>query len=169
MAQRREAMGDRDHGPAVHQAGQRLADRFLGFAVERRGRFVEQQDRRVLQKRPRDRDALPLPARYLDAAIADDGRHYRAMEQRDILRHHRDRLTQALLRDPRNILAVDGNAAALDVIKALQERKETGYAAAGLPDQPDPLPRLYAQAEFIKALRPAPIVDRDIVELHGRA
>ena len=31
----------------------------------------------------------------------------RAMEQRDVLRHHRDRLAQAFLRDPRNVLAVD--------------------------------------------------------------
>ena len=43
----------------------------LGFGVERRGRLVEQQDRRVLQHRARDRDALPLPAREPHAVLAD--------------------------------------------------------------------------------------------------
>ena len=48
--------------PRISRA-ERLADRFLGFAVERGGRFIEQQDRRVLQEGARNRDALPLAAR----------------------------------------------------------------------------------------------------------
>jgi len=74
IAQCRKAVGDRDHGAAAHQAAERLSDRFLGFAVESGGRLVEQQDRRVLQEGARDRDALPLAARQLDAAVADHGR-----------------------------------------------------------------------------------------------
>ena len=65
-------MGDGDHGAAAHQPVKRLADRLLGFAVERRGRLVEQQDRRILQEGARDGDALPLAAGQLDAAVADD-------------------------------------------------------------------------------------------------
>ena len=157
----------------------RLADRLFGFAVERGGRFIQQQDRRVLQEGARDGDALPLPARDLDPAIADHGRHAlgkifdeiatrrdrraqhlvigrvrpsvadvfhdRAVEQRDVLRHHRDRLAQALLRHPRNVLAVDRDAAALDVVEPLQQREQAGFSAAGMTDQPDPLSRLNAQ------------------------
>jgi hypothetical protein len=73
IAQRRETMRDRDHGAAAHQPAERFADRFLGFAVERGGGLVQQQDRRVLQERARDRDALALAARQLDAAVADHG------------------------------------------------------------------------------------------------
>src|SRR5207344_2779542 len=39
--------------------------------VERRGRLIEHQDRRVLEDDARDRDALPLSAGELDAALAD--------------------------------------------------------------------------------------------------
>ena len=68
----------------------------------------------------------------------------RAVEQRDVLRHHRDRLAQALLGDPRDVLAVDGDAALLDVVEALQQREQGRLAAAGLADQPDALAGLDA-------------------------
>ena len=48
-----------------------LLDRRLDFRIERRGRLVEDQDRRVLQQHAGDRDALALAARELDAALAD--------------------------------------------------------------------------------------------------
>ena len=38
------------------------ADHLLGFAVERGGRLIEQEQRRVLQERARDGDALALTA-----------------------------------------------------------------------------------------------------------
>jgi hypothetical protein len=65
-----ETVRDRDHGLAFHQAVQLLLDGELDFAVERRGRFVEDEDRRVLQHHSRDRDPLALPAGELDAALA---------------------------------------------------------------------------------------------------
>ena len=76
------------------------------------------------------------------------------MEQRDILRHHRDRLAQALLRDPRDVLAVDGDAAVLNVVESLQQHEQAGFSAAGLADQSDPLSRLQAKAEFVEHLQP---------------
>jgi hypothetical protein len=39
IAQRGQAMRDGDHLASAHQAAKRLADRFLGFAVERSGGF----------------------------------------------------------------------------------------------------------------------------------
>src|SRR6185312_12373707 len=44
----------------------------LGFRIERGGRLVEHQDLGILQERTRDRDALALAARKLDALLADD-------------------------------------------------------------------------------------------------
>ena len=44
----------------------------LALRVERAGRFVEQQDRRILQHRARDGDALPLAARQAHASLAEE-------------------------------------------------------------------------------------------------
>ena len=92
-----------------------------------------------------------------------------ALEQRDVLRHHRDRLAQALLGHPGNILAVDGDAAVLHVVKPLQQNEQAGFAAAGLPDQPDPLSGLQTKAEPVEHLGAAGIAERNIVEGDRRA
>ena len=55
-------MRDRDHGSITHEIAERLADQLLGFAVERGGGLIQQEQRRILQKRTRDRDALALAA-----------------------------------------------------------------------------------------------------------
>src|ERR1700730_2626968 len=91
------------------------------------------------------------------------------MEQRNVLRDHRDCLTQALLGDPRYVLAVDRDAALLDVVEPLQQHEQTGFSAAGMADQPDPLPRLKTKAEFVEHLKSAGIAKRNIVEADGRA
>ena len=72
------------------------------------------------------------------------------MEQRDVLRHDRDRLAQAVLRDARNILAVDQDAAGLHVVEALQQREQGRLAAAGLADQADALARLDVEVEVLE-------------------
>ncbi len=91
------------------------------------------------------------------------------MEQRNVLRHHGNRLAQALLRDPRDILAVDRDAAVLDVVEPLQQNEQAGFSAAGLTDQPDPLSRLDAKAEFLEHAKSAGIAKRDVVEGNRRA
>ena len=48
-----------------------LLDRRLDLAVQRRGRLVQHQDRRVLQDHPGDGDPLALAAGQLDPALAD--------------------------------------------------------------------------------------------------
>ena len=66
-----EPVRDGDHGLAGHQRAETLLDRGLDLAVERRGRLVEHQDRRVLEDHAGDGDALALAAGQLDAALAD--------------------------------------------------------------------------------------------------
>ena len=52
---------------------ERRLDFLLGVGVERRGRLVEDQDRRRLEDGAGDRHALLLAARELQAALADHG------------------------------------------------------------------------------------------------
>jgi len=61
-ADRGETMGDDDRRAVVHQPLERLLDQLLRFGVERGGRFVEQQQRRVAQHRAGDRQPLALAA-----------------------------------------------------------------------------------------------------------
>ena len=70
VSHRGQAMGDDEAGAVVHQALQRLLHQRLRFAIERAGGLVQDQDSRVLQQRPRDGDALPLPAGEVDSALA---------------------------------------------------------------------------------------------------
>ncbi len=67
----REAMRDDECGAAVHEFLDRLHDGSFGRGIERGGRFVEQQDRRVLQKSARNADALALADAQVAAAFAD--------------------------------------------------------------------------------------------------
>ena len=69
----RKPVGNRDHRLALHQRVEALLDRGLDFQIERRGRLVKDEDRRVLQQHARDGDALALSARQLDAALANMG------------------------------------------------------------------------------------------------
>ena len=65
-----EAVRDQDGGAALHDglvAGDDLA---LGDRIERRGRLVEDQHRRVGQEGARDGDALALAGRERRAALA---------------------------------------------------------------------------------------------------
>ena len=58
----RQAVGDGDHRLALHQVLELLLDRRLDVGIERRGRLVEDQDRRVLEEDAGDRHALALAA-----------------------------------------------------------------------------------------------------------
>ncbi|GAB2664443.1 hypothetical protein GCM10027068_50480 [Prescottella soli] len=70
---RREAVRDRDRGPAAADDVERVLHRPLGLVVERAGGLVEHQDPRVPQQGSRDRDALLLAAGEPVPARADDG------------------------------------------------------------------------------------------------
>ena len=69
---RREPVRDDDGRPPRQQRPERVLNERLALRVERAGRLVQDEDRRVLQDRARDRHALALAARELDAALADE-------------------------------------------------------------------------------------------------
>ena len=70
---RRQPVRDHQRGAIAHQPFERRLHQLLAFGIERRGRFVEQQQRRIAQDRARDRNALALAARQRDAALAGLG------------------------------------------------------------------------------------------------
>ena len=53
-------MSDHERGAASHEVLELLLDLPLELGIERGSCFVEDQDRRVPQQRPRYRDSLPL-------------------------------------------------------------------------------------------------------------
>src|SRR5262245_33911867 len=71
MHDRGQAVSYDQRGSAFTQMTHRVLDLALRFAVEGSGRLVEQDDRRVLDQRARDRDALALPARQLQPVLTD--------------------------------------------------------------------------------------------------
>ena len=66
-----QAMGDHDGGAVLAEMVDRLLHGFFGFRIERSSRFIEQDDRRVLDQRAGDRNALALAAGELQAVLAD--------------------------------------------------------------------------------------------------
>ena len=68
-----EPVCDHERGAVLHQLAHRILYVALGLGVERRGGFVEHQDRRVLVERACDGDALALAAGKTDALGADVG------------------------------------------------------------------------------------------------
>jgi hypothetical protein len=73
VADGRQAVGDHQGGAALHQPFQRRLHQRLALGVERRGGFVQQQDRRVLQEGAGDGDALALTAGQPQAGLAGAG------------------------------------------------------------------------------------------------
>ena len=70
----RQAVGDHQRRAVGGDPVERRLDLALGVDVEGRGRLVEDQDRRRLQHRAGDGDALLLAAGQFQAALADLGR-----------------------------------------------------------------------------------------------
>src|SRR5215204_414608 len=68
----REAVRDDEGRPPAPQRLQPVLYQRLALAVQARRGLVEDQNLRLGQDRARDGDALPLPARELHAALADD-------------------------------------------------------------------------------------------------
>ena len=71
LLDRFQMMRDHDGGSAFHQSVERLEHQLFGRRVEPRGRFIEDQDRRVADDGAGDGDALALAAGERHAALAD--------------------------------------------------------------------------------------------------
>src|SRR6202521_5566212 len=56
---------------SLHQVGKTLLDQLLRFRVETGSRFVENQDARLRENGPGNRNPLPLSSRELYATFAD--------------------------------------------------------------------------------------------------
>ena len=102
---------DDERRAVAHQVLQRFLDQQLRFGVERRRRLVQDQDRRVLQQRARNRQALALPARQLLAALADAGLVLLRQRHDEIVRVRgaRRRLDVVARRAGRSVRDVAGN------------------------------------------------------------
>ena len=72
VADRGEPVGDDERRAVGAQRGHRVLEQQLGAGVDRGGRLVEDQQRRVGQERARDRDQLALPRRQVGALLVDD-------------------------------------------------------------------------------------------------
>ena len=125
-----------------------------------------------LRRHPDEAVDLRQPRRLLHlgiggvpAAVADvvaDG----VVEQHGVLRHHADRRAQRRLRDVADILAVDQDPAAGDVIEAEQQPRDRRFAGAGGPDDRNRLAGRHLEAETFQD-RPLRIVGKPhVLETH---
>ena len=65
LGNRRKAVCDGDDRAPLPGAGKRLFDLALRLGIKRRGRLIQKKDRRVLEKRARNTNALLLAPRKL--------------------------------------------------------------------------------------------------------
>ena len=66
-------MRDHDRAAPAHHALVALDDPAFGCRIQRRGRFIEDEDGGIGKKRPRGRDPLPFADRQRRPSLADDG------------------------------------------------------------------------------------------------
>src|SRR5437867_7193901 len=69
----RYPMSDHEGGPAMHQAGQSLANKRFRFRIDGRGGLVQDQDGWVVHDGPSQGDSLDLPAAEPLPALPDLG------------------------------------------------------------------------------------------------
>ena len=109
------------------------------------------------------------------AAVEDVVAH-RAVQQRGVLRDHADLRAQAVLRHVGDVLAVDQDAARLDVVEAQQQVDERGLAGARAADQADLLARADLQRQPVDdtravagAVGEADVLEADLAARHRAA
>src|SRR6476469_9923103 len=67
---RGQAMCNHQRRPVGHEIAQRQLHDAFGLGIERRGSFIQNEQGRIAQNRPCDRQSLPLSAGQLDASLA---------------------------------------------------------------------------------------------------
>src|SRR5688572_555829 len=105
-------------------------------------------------------DLFVARARPAVADVRRDG----AVEEGRILRDHADRRTQALLRDPRDVLAIDENAALLEIEEAQQQVDDRRFARARTADQTDALAGLDPELEAFEHRLGPPVAETHVLE-----
>ena len=73
IAHGRQAVGNNEHRPSVHQAVEAALDELLRAGIDGGGRLVENQHRRLGNRRPRDGQQLPLALREVRAVGIEQG------------------------------------------------------------------------------------------------
>ena len=68
-----QAMGDQKNRSPFHQALHRFMDQVFRFRIDRRGRFVEDNNSGVLKESAREREPLALSAGNFHSALSDHG------------------------------------------------------------------------------------------------
>ena len=72
LQHRGQPMRDDDGGASLHEPLERLLHEQLRLRIERARGLIQQEDRRILEDRARQRDALALTARQPRAALAEE-------------------------------------------------------------------------------------------------
>ena len=67
-----QAVGNHESGASLHQVAEPILDHGFRFGVERRGRFIEDENARICEDCARNREPLALAARQLDPTLADN-------------------------------------------------------------------------------------------------
>ena len=194
-------LGYNECRPALHHALERLLDLVLRLRVHARRRVVEDEDARVHQQRPGNRDPLLLSAGKGDPSLADpcvvafgeahdeivdvcclgrlphllvrrvhgavsDVVANRRREQKDVLLHRSDRLTQRGESSVADVYVIDRDAAACHVVEARHEVNDGCLAAARWPHERDDLPGLRVDIDARQHRTDCVVAKRNILELH---
>ena len=204
VGHRRQPVRNHQGGAVFGDFLQLRLDRLFGLRIERRRRFVEDQDGRVLQQGAGDGHALLFATRQLQAPLAHHGvvaiwqafnkimdrcrfrrRHDGVLagtglavgdvvfdgvvEQDRVLRHDADGGAQRVLRDGPQILAIDGDAAAIDFIKTEQQARQGRLARAAVAHHGRRGAGRNLEIHVEQDLPLGFIAEIHMIETHGRA
>ena len=89
-----------------------------------------------------------LVFRGIGAAVQNVVAH-RSVQQGRVLRHHPDMAAQTVLRDARDVLPVDQNAARFDIVEPQEQFDQGGFPRARAADEPDFLTRFERQVQCL--------------------
>src|SRR5262249_37040186 len=139
---------------AARELQSALADRGLVAVGKRRDEVVNlRQPRRLL-------DLLAVGA---GAAIGDVVAD-RVVEEDGVLRHDADGPADAVLRDVPQVLAVDADGTALDVVEAEEKTRDRRLAAAGGADDGESAAGRHAERDAVEDGPPLVIGEAHVVE-----
>ena len=158
-----------DHHRRVLQ--QRAGDRHALLFATRQFQTALADHRRVAQRRGGDEVVdvggagrrFDLGLSRAGTAIADVVAD-RVVEQHRVLRHDADGLAQAGLGDAADVLAVDGDAPAADIVEAVQQPRQRALAGSGGTDHCHSLAGRHLEADAVQDRPGSLVAELDILE-----